>query len=216
MLLEKINKMAKENMQQLRQLIAQQAARMMAEDGISDFAYAKMKAGRQLGASENSVLPSNVEVEEELKLYNAIFLSHEQPEILRGLRNNALLTMQLLERFNPHLTGAVLDGTAGMLSETHIHLFADSIKEVEMFLLNQKIPFNVNEKSYRIMNDGKRDKKGGNRKTVPLFTLETEAGLIKLSVFEVDDIRVATKRAVDGSNAERLNIRGLKTLLAQS
>ena len=33
--------MAKENLQQLRQLIAQQAARMMAEDGISDFAYAK-------------------------------------------------------------------------------------------------------------------------------------------------------------------------------
>ena len=35
---------------QLRQLIAQQAARMMAEEGISDYAYAKRKAGRQLGA----------------------------------------------------------------------------------------------------------------------------------------------------------------------
>ena len=32
--------MAKENIQQLRQLIAQSAARMMAEDGISDYAYA--------------------------------------------------------------------------------------------------------------------------------------------------------------------------------
>lgn len=208
--------MAKENIQYLRQLIAQQAARMMAEDGISDFAYAKKKAGRQLGALDNSILPSNAEIETELKLYNALFLSDEQPENLRDLRNNALFTMQLLERFNPHLTGAVLDGTAGILSETHIHLFADSIKEVEMFLLNQQIPFDVNQKSYRIMNDGKRDKKGESRKTVPVFTLETEAGLIKLSVFEVDDIRVATKRASDGSNAERLNAEGLKALLAQS
>lgn len=208
--------MAKENIQHLRQLIAQQAARMMAEDGISDFAYAKKKAGRQLGALDNSILPSNAEIETELKLYNALFLSDEQPENLRDLRNNALFTMQLLERFNPHLTGAVLDGTAGILSETHIHLFADSIKEVEMFLLNQQIPFDVNQKSYRIMNDGKRDKKGESRKTVPVFTLETEAGLIKLSVFEVDDIRVATKRAADGSNAERLNAEGLKALLAQS
>lgn len=208
--------MARENVAHIRQLIAQQAARMMAEDGVSDFAYAKKKAGRQLGAVDNSILPSNAEIEEELKLYNALFLGEEQPENLRHLRQNALITMQLLEKFNPHLTGPVLDGTAGLYAETHIHLFADSIKDVEMFLLNQQIPFDVNEKSYRVMNDGKRDKKGENRKTVPVFTLETELGLIKLSVFEVDAIRVATKRAADGSNAERLNIDGVKLLLAQS
>ncbi|MDP3141485.1 MAG: hypothetical protein Q8M52_07410, partial [Methylotenera sp.] len=85
--------MAKENLQQLRQLIAQQAARMMAEDGISDYAYAKKKAGRQVGAVDNDVLPSNAEIEEELKLYNALFLSDEQPENLRMLRKNALFTM---------------------------------------------------------------------------------------------------------------------------
>jgi hypothetical protein len=207
--------MAKENSQHLRQLIAQQAARMMAEDGVSDYAYAKKKAGRQLGVLENSILPSNAEIEEALKLYNMLFLSEEQPENLRDLRANALFTMELLARFNPHLTGAVLDGTAGMLAETHIHLFADSVKDVEMFLLNQQIPFDVNEKSYRIMNDGKRDKKGDQRKTVPMFTLETDKGLIKLSVFDVDDIRVATKRSADGSNADRLNTEGLKALLAQ-
>jgi len=208
--------MSKENLLHIRQLVAQQAARMMAEDGISDYAYAKKKAGRQLGALENSSLPSNAEIEEELKRYNALFLSEAQPENLRELRKNALYTMQLLEKFNPHLTGAVLDGTAGLLSETHIHLFADSIKEVEMFLLNAQIPFDVNEKSYRIMNDGKRDKKGDGRKTVPVFTLETDIGLIKLSVFEVNDIRVPTKRAADGSNAERINIEGLRSLLTLS
>ncbi|HEY0841343.1 hypothetical protein [Methylotenera sp.] len=208
--------MSKENLLHIRQLVAQQAARMMAEDGISDYAYAKKKAGRQLGALENSSLPSNAEIEEELKRYNALFLSEAQPENLRELRKNALYTMQLLAKFNPHLTGAVLDGTAGLLSETHIHLFADSIKEVEMFLLNAQIPFDVNEKSYRIMNDGKRDKKGDGRKTVPVFTLETDIGLIKLSVFEVDDIRVPTKRAADGSNADRVNIEGLRSLLTLS
>lgn len=205
--------MAKENLHQLRQLIAQQAARMMAEDGISDFSYAKKKAGRQLGAIDNSVLPSNTEIEEELKLYNALFLSDEQPENLRDLRKNALFTMQLLERFNPYLTGSVLDGTAGLGSETHIHLFADSLKDLEMFLLNQDIPFETNEKSYRIMNDGKRDKKGDNRKKVPVFTLEMNTGLIKLSVFESDDIRIATKRAADGTNAERAGIEEVKALL---
>ena len=206
--------MVKENLQQLRQLIAQSAARMMAEDGISDYAYAKKKAGRQAGASDGDVLPSNAEIEEELKLYNALFLSEEQPENLRELRKNALFTMQLLAKFNPHLTGAVLDGTAGLGSETHIHLFADSLKEVEMFLLNQDIPFETNEKSYRVMNDGKRDKKGDNRKKVPVFSLEMSTGIIKLSVFEFDEIRVATKRTADGSNAERADIEEVKALLA--
>lgn len=187
---------------------------MMAEDGISDFAYAKKKAGRQLGAIDGNALPSNAEIEAELKLYNALYLSDEHPENLRELRQHALYTMQLLARFNPHLTGAVLDGTAGLLAETHIHLYADSIKEVEMFLLNQQIPFDVNEKSYRVMNDGKRDKRADNRKIVPVFTLETATGLIKLSVFDVDDIRVPTKHAVNGANADRLNIEGLKALLA--
>lgn len=206
--------MAKENLLHLRQLIAQQAARMMAEDGVSDFAYAKKKAGKQLGVTDNSTLPSNVEIEEALKEYNALFLSETQPQNLRELRQNALFTMELLDRFNPQLTGSVLEGTAGLMSETHIHLFADSVKEVEMFLLNQRIPFDVNEKSYRVLNDGKRDKKGDSRKTVPVFTLETDKGLIRLSVFDIDDIRVATKRAADGSNADRVNIAGLKALLA--
>lgn len=208
--------MARENLQQLRQLIAQQAARMMAEEGISDFAYAKKKAGRQVGAVDNNVLPSNAEIEEELKLYNSLYLSDEQPENLRDLRKNALFTMQMLERFNPYLTGSVLDGTAGLGSETHIHLFADSLKDLEMFLLNQDIPFETNEKSYRVMNDGKRDKKGDRRKTVPVFTLETNTGLIQLSVFEPDDIRVATKRAADGANAQRANISEVSALIQAS
>jgi hypothetical protein len=205
--------MAKENLQQLRQLIAQSAARMMAEDGISDYAYAKKKAGRQVGVNGNDVLPSNAEIEEELKLYNALFLSEDQPENLRELRKNALFTMQLLERFNPYLTGSVLNGTAGIGSETHIHLFADSVKDVEMFLLNQDIPFETNEKTYRVMNDGKHDKKGDARKKVPVFSLEMETGIIKLSVFEFEEIRTPTKRAANGSNAERANITDLKKLL---
>jgi hypothetical protein len=205
--------MAKENVVQLRQLIAQHAARLMAEEGISDFGYAKKKAGRLLGAMDNNLLPSNAEIENEIKLYNALFLNEEHPGNLLAMRKNALYTMQLLERFNPYLTGAVLDGTAGLGNETHIHLFADSLKELEMFLLNQEIPFDINEKSYRVMNDGKRDKKGDRRKKVPVFTLEMDTGLIKLSVFETDDLRVATKRAADGSNAERANIDDVKALI---
>ncbi|MEQ1598877.1 MAG: hypothetical protein ABL880_05865 [Methylotenera sp.] len=205
--------MARENLDHIRQLIAQQAARMMAEDGVHDFAYAKKKAGRQLGVSENSVLPTNAEIEEEIRLYHEIFNADEQPLELAKLRKTALMTMQLFERFNPHLTGSVLDGTAGKFAQTNIHLFADSAKDVEMFLLNQQIPFDSSEKSYRISDKPSKDKKEKVRKTVPVFTLETEYGIQKISVFDVDDMRVATKRTADGSNAERADINDLQVLL---
>ena len=205
--------MARENQDHIRQMIAQQAARMMAEDGINDFAYAKKKAGKQLGVSEASVLPTNAEIEEEIRLYHEIYNADEQPLELEKLRNAALITMQLFERFNPHLTGSVLDGTAGKFAQTNIHLFADSAKEVEMFLLNMQIPFESSEKSYRLSDKPSKDKKDKVRKTVPVFTLETELGVQKLSVFDVDDLRIATKRTVDGSNAERADISDLQALL---
>ncbi len=205
--------MARENSDHLRQMIAQTAARMMAEDGVQDYGYAKKKAGRQLGVSENSVLPTNAEIEEEIRLYHNIYNADEQPLELAKLRKAALMTMQLFARFNPHLTGSVLDGTAGKFSQTNIHLFADSAKDVEIFLLSQQIPFESSEKSYRVSDKPSKDKKEKVRKTVPVFTLETELGLQKISVFDVDDMRVATKKTSDGSNAERADISDLQALL---
>lgn len=209
--------MARDNgnrQQQVRQLIAQQAARMMAEDGISDYAYAKKKAGRQLGVTDAQCMPTNAEIEEEVRLFHEIYHGEEQPEQLRQLRADALIVMQLLEQFNPHLTGTVLDGTAGRFAQTDIHLFADSLKDVEIFLLNKQIPYTSEEKSYRVSSDRRgADKKGGERKKVPVFTLEGPNGLIKLSVFDTDDLRTPTRHPASGSNAGRINTQNLIELI---
>lgn len=203
--------MAKDNGKQMqrRHMVAQLAARMMMEDGISDFAFAKKKAGRQLGIGENSTLPTNAEVEDEIRLYNQLY-SDDQPESLRQLRQDARLTMQMLARFNPHLTGAVLDGTAGKHAETHIHLFADSAKEVEIFLLNQQIPYQTQERAYRVS-----DKRSQDRLKVPVFVLEGPNGRIKLSIFEYQDIRQSPRSASNGSAMDRIDLAGLEALLGK-
>ena len=201
---------------QLRQLIAQQAARMMAEEGISDYGHAKRKAGRQLGVTDANCFPSNAEIEEEIKLHHQIYHQEEQPLNLRQLRMDALAVMQLLERFNPHLTGPVLDGTAGRYAETDIQLFADSLKDVEIFLLNSQIPYSMQEKSYRIANDKRNPEKSGDRKKVPVFVLEGPSGLIKLSVFTPDDMRIPTKNPANGSNISRANTTSLQALIDAS
>ena len=129
----------------LRRSIANAAARLIAEGGMSDFGSAKRKAARQLGASDGDALPSNDEVEIELRAYQAIFQDNEQTERLHEMRTNALEIMNLLADFHPHLTGAVLNGTAGRYAPIEIDLFADSSKDVEIFMLSHNILYSSTE-----------------------------------------------------------------------
>lgn len=125
----------------LRRTIAANAARLMAEDGIADFGLAKRKAARQLGAGQSEALPTNEEIEAELRSFLALYQDEEQPGRLRELRTVALEVMELFAEFHPHLTGAVLAGTAGRYARVEIELFADSSKDVEIFLLSRGIDY---------------------------------------------------------------------------
>lgn len=130
----------------LRRSIASAAARLMAEDGIGDYGAAKRKAARSLGAGTGDALPSNEEVEAELRAYQSLYQEDEQPERLRAMREAALRLMEALGDFRPCLTGAVLDGTAGRFSEIELDLFADSAKDVEIFLLSHNINYAIADK----------------------------------------------------------------------
>lgn len=125
----------------LRLDIAHQAARLMAEDGIDSFGLAKRKAAKQLGIPEGDALPTNQEIEDALRAYQSVFQEDELSERLILLRRDALALMRQLEIFNPYLTGPALDGIAGRYAEAEIELFADSAKDVEIFLLDRGISF---------------------------------------------------------------------------
>lgn len=130
----------------LRREIAGAAARLMAEEGVSDYGFAKRKAARSLGLGDTDVLPTNEEIETELRAYLAIYQSEEQPARLAELRHDALEAMDLLVDFHPYLTGAVLDGTAGRYAVIELELFADSAKDVEILLLSHDIPYRIDER----------------------------------------------------------------------
>lgn len=125
----------------MRRDIACLAARLMAEDGIDDYGLAKRKAARNLGAPDSEALPTNQQVEEALRAYQAVFQEEELRERVAVLRQSALDMMLKLEPFHPYLTGPALDGTAGRYAEAEIELFADSAKDVEIFLLDRGFVF---------------------------------------------------------------------------
>lgn len=127
----------------LRRAIAGAAARLMAEEGIGDYGAAKRKAARSLGAADGEALPTNEEVETELRAWQSLYQEDEQRERVRDLRMTALEVMQLLAEFHPYLTGSALDGTAGRYSAVELDLYADSSKDVEIALLSHGISYDT-------------------------------------------------------------------------
>jgi hypothetical protein len=151
----------------MREQLAQQAAKLMAEDGITDHAFAKRKAAKQLGASDTQHLPSNQEVDDALHSYRALYQHDSHPGILYQLREEALATMRLLQPFHPYLTGSVLSGTAGEHSDINLMLFSDDEKAVLLFLLKLNIEFEDGEWKVQV---------GGHQEVVPSYTLTGESG----------------------------------------
>jgi hypothetical protein len=191
----------------LRDEIAVLAARLIAEDG-ADYSTAKRKAARQiLGQGQGQAhvpLPDNARIEEEVRLYNALFLGDSQPARLRQLRATALDVMRELEQFHPYLTGSVLNGTAGPHAEIHLQLFADSAKSVEIFLLNKNLNIEISETPHF------RGPRHDDVETVSF--LWNDEG-VHAALYDLDDLRGALKPKADGK-VMRIDSDGLRALLA--
>jgi hypothetical protein len=173
----------------IRLQVAYKAAQMMAEEGISDYAFAKRKAAKFFGLMDGDALPSNDEINDAIKEHQAIFFDEEHLERLKVLRLEALSLMKKLSAFNPHLAGGVLDGTAGRYPTIHIQIYADSLKEVEFFLLNHNITYETRDRKSRTK-DPMQDKK-----IIPILTLEGSTGPIELLIYHIDDLKINKLKA---------------------
>jgi hypothetical protein len=188
----------------MRARIAATAARIMAEDGIDDFALAKRKAARRLGAADAEALPANDEVEAELRAYRSLYQAEEHPLRLAELRAIALDAMRALARFKPYLTGPVLSGNAGRYAQIDLQLFPASAKEVELFLLDRNIAYTTHE--------GRRYS-GDRARAVSVLELGWGGAQLRLSVFDPRDERLALKTSQSGRVMERAGIAEVGALL---
>src|SRR5688500_17232667 len=119
-----------------RSRIAHLAARIMVDDGVEDYATAKRKAARQAGVPDTRQLPTNEELDAALRVQQALYGGDSQREGLRELREHSVSVMREVERFNPYLTGSVRSGSAGKYADINLHLYTDSAKAFEIYLLD--------------------------------------------------------------------------------
>lgn len=152
----------------MREQLAHIAARLMADSGITDYAFAKRKAARQLGAPDTQHMPSNQEIDQALRSFRALFQHEHHPAILNQLREQAVSAMRMLEPFHPYLTGSVLDGSAGEQSDINLTVYSDDAKAVMMFLLKHQVEFEGGEWRTQLM---------GRMQTLPSFTLLSETNV---------------------------------------
>jgi len=133
------------HLQQIKQRLAIESARLMSEEGIDDFHYARKKAAQHFGIQDIHAYPSNEEIISEIKLHQAIYGSADQANILRELRTTALNAMKLFKDYTPKLTGSVLSGYAGKNSRIDIHLFTDTVEDIAVILMEHNIPYQLAE-----------------------------------------------------------------------
>ncbi len=190
-----------------RSRIAHLAARLMAEDGIEDYARAKRKAARQAGVPDSGQLPTNDEIAAALKLYHEIYHEVEHRSRLRTLRATAVKAMRELAEFNPYLTGSVLNGNAGKYADIDLHLFTDNEKAVELYFIDRDIPYKAAQA---------RIYSGEEPLTAPVYTVNDEGIAIQITVLSPRELRVAVKTSPEGKAIERAKLAAVQQLLEQT
>lgn len=194
--------------QQMRLRLAQEAARIIEEEGIRDFHSAKRKAAAHLGATDTRNMPSNTEIEQALIEYQRLFKANTQPNHLRELREAALHALRFFTSFHPRLVGSVLSGTANAHSDVNLHLFTDVPEDVALFLMQEGIPYDTGERRLRLSN--------GDSANYPVYRFLAGDTRLDLTVFPIDGERQAPRSPVDGKPMRRAGLAAVEELLKDS
>ncbi len=171
--------------------IAAAAARMVVEEGL-EYGPAKRRAVKQLGLSTRTALPDNAEVEDAVREYIELFCADTQPAELQALRRLALVWMERMAGFRPHLAGAVWHGTATRLSDIHIQLFCDDPKSAEIALIDHNVVYEP-----RTVNGFQGESVEALSLSAPSRELGASVG-IHLMIYDHDDLRGALKADAKG------------------
>ena len=191
----------------MRQAVAEEAARIMREQGVADYLLAKRKAADRMGVTDASILPRNTEIEAALVAHQRLFGAGRHAADLAALRRSALEAMRLLSDFPPRLGGPVLTGTASPHSEINLHLFSESPEAVSLRLEDRGVPHEVLERRMRFERD--------RTLTYPALRFVAGRQTVDAVVFPLDGIRQAPSSPVDGKPMRRATAAEVEALLQE-
>ena len=188
-----------------RQVVAQEAARIIVNHGVRDYRVAKQKAAERLGVGTRGSLPGNAEIEAAVAEHLQLFGGDDHQDHLRLMRVAALSAMELLSEFTPRLVGPVLAGTADENSAVNLHVFADSPEAVALELEQIGISYRPYERRLKSRRDQLETYSG--------FEFHHNHSPIQATVFPVDGIRQAPMSPVTGKPMKRVDSAAVQQML---
>lgn len=191
-----------------RQVLAQEAARIIVEQGVQDYRVAKRKAAERLGMTERGSLPGNSEIERAVTAHLQLFGRDHHIHLLRVLRRAALSAMELLAPFGPRLVGPVLHGTAASNSAINLHVFSDSFEQVALRLDENRVTYRLYERRLK----SRRDR----AETFAGFRFMHQESPVEATVFPENGVRQAPISPIDGKPMRRADARAVRDLLEES
>ena len=180
----------------LKDMIAQEAAKMIAEKGIQQFGQAKFKAAENLNAMNNGCLPSNSDIEKKLIEYYQLFQADVDFDHILYLRKIAFDVMHIFDNYLIYLVGPVANGSASFSSAINFHIASEDESEIIQTLkkndlthkpYDRKIKFN--EKTIKQVNGIKTIYKNTD---------------IELTIFNHKEIRHAPLSKIDNKPMKRI------------
>lgn len=198
---------AHDRVQRNRLRVAQEAARLMSEHGIRDFHHAKRKAAERLGVLDEQALPRNHEIEEALREHQRLFQADSQPQLLRARREAAVDAMRFLQRFEPRLVGAVLEGTADSHSAVCLHVFSDDSEAVGIYLSEHGVPVETQTRRLRISREEQAE--------FPVLLFAADNLPFDLTVMPLNALRQAPLNRMDEKPMRRASLASVEIMLAE-
>ena len=191
--------------ERLRLQLAQEAAKIMAEQMVRDYQQAKQKACERLGYTGKQALPGNDEIHAALQSYLQLFKGEKHFDLIDELRTVAYDAMRFLNDFQPRLVGSVLNGTADKYSAVHLHLFADNKEDVLRFLIENNVDYYLTDV---VVNFGPQ-----RLQQIPRCHFLAGDQPIELSIFDINGLREAPRSPIDGKPMQRADLATVQRLL---
>jgi hypothetical protein len=199
--------MSRRHFTDLRQRVAEEAARIISEQGISDFRLAKHKAAERCGLRDFRNLPANDEIESALRNRQRLFGGARHRSHLRRLREAACSAMRRLEAFQPRLVGPVLSGSATEHSDVQLHLFTEHDESLQFYLEGRGIDCRLDQKRFRL--------RGEDYRYQPVYRFSADGVGFEAAVFPLDGLRQAPCSPVDGLPMQRAALHEVEELLQE-
>lgn len=189
----------------LRQQIAEEAARLVCDDQLTDYRLAKQKALARMGLSAKTPLPDNAQLHTAVLAYLRTFGGDAYVAHLRRLRQTALDALRLLREVDARLVGAVVSGAVTTAHRVQIHAFADRAETLEMTLHNKGIRCEQDDRRYRYPN--------GDEAEIPLIRFEADGVGVDIAVFETGTQYDCPLSPLDGRPCTRLDLAAVERLI---